>query len=617
VPEPKRNHGLIDSNRPVTIDELGLTLRPGAAGSSPLGANTAGVCQLRNQSAREALSYTCGTADIPLLGKCIGQVLDETAGAAPDQCALVVRHERRRLTYGELRDEVELLARGLLSLGIQKGDRVGIWSTNSSPWVMTQFATAKIGAILVSINPLNRAFELEHVLRQSECQTLLLIDGFRDARFPAIVRELCPELDRCDAGALTSAKLPHLQHLIYVGEQAPRGMMSWGELLQRGQATPARQLRAREAELEFDDSINIQYTSGTTGFPKGATLSHHNIVNNGLLIASALKLTTRDRLCIPVPFYHCFGMVLANMACVVTGATMVVPAPHFDPEATLRAVEEERCTALHGVPTMFIAQLTHPNFAKYDVRSLRTGIMSGSPCPIAIMRRVVSEMSCRELTIAYGLTEASPVITLTTTDDPIELRVTTVGRALPHTEIKIVDPVTRRMVPVGESGELCTRGYLVMRGYYKDPEATRAAIDAEGWLHTGDLGMVDERGYVKITGRAKDVIIRGGENIYPREVEEFLYSCPAITDVQIIGVPDLKFGEAVVAWVKLTPGSTLTIDGLRAFCAGKIADFKIPRYLKIVDAFPMTVTGKMQKFQMREVSIRELGLVETRAVVTA
>jgi fatty-acyl-CoA synthase len=572
---------------------------------------------LPNQAARLPLSYTCGTADIPLLGKCIGEVLDETASAAPDQCALVVRHEHMRWTYRELRDEVERVARALLSLGVQKGDRVGIWSTNSSQWVMTQFATAKIGAILVSINPLNRAFELEHVLRQSECQTLLLIDGFRDARFPAIVRELCPELDWCGGRPLTSAKLPHLRHVIYVGEQAPASMTSWGEFLHGGQSTPDRALRAREAELEFDDSINIQYTSGTTGFPKGATLSHHNIVNNGLLIANALKLSTRDRLCIPVPFYHCFGMVLANMACVVTGATMVVPAPHFDPEATLRAVEEERCTALHGVPTMFIAQLTHPDFAKYDVRSLRTGIMSGSPCPIAIMRRVVSEMHCHELTIAYGLTEASPVITLTTTDDPIELRVTTVGRALPHTEIKIVDPVTRRMVPVGESGELCTRGYLVMKGYYKTPEATRAAIDPDGWLHTGDLGMVDERGYVKITGRAKDVIIRGGENIYPREVEEFLYSCPAITDVQIIGVPDLKFGEAVVAWVKLTPGATLTIDGLRDFCAGKIADFKIPRYLKIVDTFPMTVTGKMQKFQMREVSIRELGLVEARAVVTA
>jgi fatty-acyl-CoA synthase len=572
---------------------------------------------LPNQGARLALSYTCGTADIPLLGKCIGEVLDETASAAPDQCALVVRHEHLRLTYRELRDEIERVASGLLSLGVQKGDRVGIWSTNSSQWVMTQFATAKIGAILVSINPLNRAFELEHVLRQSECQTLLLIDGFRDASFPAIVRELCPELDWCDAGALTSAKLPYLRHVIYAGKQAPAGMMSWGAFLEGGQATPERQLRTREAELEFDDSINIQYTSGTTGFPKGATLSHHNIVNNGLLIANALKLSTRDRLCIPVPFYHCFGMVLANMACVVTGATMVVPAPHFDPEATLRAVEEERCTALHGVPTMFIAQLTHPDFAKYDVRSLRTGIMSGSPCPIAIMRRVVSEMNCHELTIAYGLTEASPVITLTTTDDPIELRVTTVGRALPHTEIKIVDPGTRRIVPVGESGELCTRGYLVMKGYYKNPEATRAAIDPDGWLHTGDLGMVDERGYVKITGRAKDVIIRGGENIYPREVEEFLYSCPAITDVQIIGVPDLKFGEAVVAWVKLAPGATLTIDGLRDFCAGKIADFKIPRYLKIVDAFPMTVTGKMQKFQMREVSIRELGLAEARAVLTA
>ena len=346
-------------------------------------------------------------------------------------------------------------------------------------------------------------------------------------------------------------------------------------------------------------------------------LSHHNIVNNGLLIAHALKLTTRDRLCIPVPFYHCFGMVLANMACVVTGATMVVPAPHFDPEATLRAVQEEACTALHGVPTMFIAQLSHPRFAEFDLRSLRTGIMSGSPCPIAVMRRVVSDMGCHELTIAYGLTEASPVITLTTTDDPVEVRVTTVGKALPHTEVKLVDRETGAIVPVGQPGELCTRGYLVMKGYYKNAEATRAAIDDDGWLHTGDLAVVDERGYFNITGRAKDVIIRGGENIYPREVEEFLYSCPAIIEVQVIGVPDHKYGEVVAAWVKLKTGATLTLDELREFCAGRIADFKTPQYLKIVDTFPMTVTGKMQKFQMREVSIRELGLTDARAVVTA
>jgi fatty-acyl-CoA synthase len=572
---------------------------------------------LRNHEAAEALSYSCGTADIPLLGKCIGEVLDATAARHPDQEALVVRHERGRWTYRELRDQIELVARGLLSLGIQKGDRVGIWSTNSSHWVMTQFATAKIGAVLVSINPLNRTLDLEYVLRQSECQTLILIQGFRDAEYPQIVHQLCPELDRRDAGPLRSAALPHLQHLIYVGAPAPRSMMSWGDLVRRGQATAEQQLRAREDELGFDDAINIQYTSGTTGFPKGATLSHHNIVNNGLLIANGLKLTTRDRLCIPVPFYHCFGMVLANMACVVTGATMVVPAPHFDPEATLQAVDEERCTALHGVPTMFLAQLTHPNFATYNLRSLRTGIMSGSPCPIAVMRRVVSDMHCRELTIAYGLTEASPVITLTTTDDPIELRVTTVGRALPHTEVKIIDRVTGKILPVGESGELCTRGYLVMKGYYRNPEATRAAIDTEGWLHTGDLAKMDGRGYFNITGRAKDVIIRGGENVYPREVEEFLYACPAITEVQVIGVPDQKYGEAVVAWVRLKPGATLTIDELRDFCAGKIADFKVPRYLKLVDAFPMTVTGKVQKFQMREVSIRELELAEARAVATA
>jgi len=564
-----------------------------------------------------APSYSCGSGDIPLLGKCIGQVLDATAEMFPDQPALLARHEGVRLSYRELRDEVELAARGLLSLGIQKGDRVGIWSTNSTPWVLTQFATAKIGAILVSINPLNRAVELEYVLRQSECQTLILIDGFRDARYPAIIREICPELASCDTGALVCEGLPHLRHLIFVGPDAPQGMLSWNELLRRGHGTPEARLRERESELEFDDAINIQYTSGTTGFPKGATLSHHNIVNNGLLIANAMKLTNRDRLCIPVPFYHCFGMVLANMACVVSGATMVVPAAHFDAEATLRAVQEERCTALHGVPTMFIAQLNHPRFAEFDLRTLRTGIMAGAPCPIAIMRRVVTEMYCRELTIAYGLTEASPVITLTTTDDPIELRVATVGRALPHTEVKIIDRATGKMAPVGEAGELCTRGYHVMKGYYRNPEATGAAIDADGWLHTGDLATVDALGYFKITGRAKDMIIRGGENIYPREIEEFLYSCPAIADVQVIGVPDAKYGEAVAAWVKLKDGATLTVEELQQFCRGRIADFKIPRYLKVAETFPMTVTGKIQKYLMRRASIEELGLEDVRSADTA
>lgn len=570
-----------------------------------------------NVDANLSPSYVCGSANIPLIGKCIGQVLDETAEQFPGQDGLIVRHENRRFTYRQLREEVELVARGFLSIGIQKGDRVGIWSTNSSEWVITQFATAKIGAILVNINPLNRAFELKHVLKQSECQTLLLIDSFRGASYVSMVREICPEIDSCAPGQLRSENLPDLRTVIFIGDGTPPGMMSWNDVRQKGQGMRVAELRQRESQLEFDDPINIQYTSGTTGFPKGAMLSHHNIVNNAAFIANALGFTHNDRLCIPVPFYHCFGMVLGNMTCAVSGATMVVPAAYFDAESTLRAVHEERCTALHGVPTMFIAQLTYPKFKEFDLSCLRTGIMSGSPCPIEIMRRVVKEMNCRELTIAYGLTEASPVITQTTTTDPVETRVTTVGKTLPHTEAKIIDPATGRTVPVGTSGELCTRGYLVMKGYYKNQAATRAAIDADGWLHTGDLAVLDLLGYFKITGRVKDVIIRGGENIYPREIEEFLYSCPSILDVQIIGVPDRKYGETVAAWVKLKPGSALTLDELKQFCKGKIAEYKIPRYLKIVEDFPMTISGKIQKYKMRENSIQEFGLQEAAKVETA
>ncbi len=562
-------------------------------------------------------SYVCGATDRPLLGKSIGQVLDEAAEKYPDQDGLIVRHENRRFTYRQLHQEVEFAARGFLALGIQKGDRVGIWSTNSSEWVITQFATAKIGAILVNINPLNRAFELRHVLRQSECQTLLLIDGFRDASYVSTIREICPELDSRAPDQLRSESLPDLRTVIFIGKETPRGMMSWNDLLRMGQGIPGEELRGRESGLEFDDPINIQYTSGTTGLPKGATLSHHNIVNNAGFIAGALGLTHRDRLCIPVPFYHCFGMVLGNMTCAVSGATMVVPAAYFDAESTLRAVHEERCTALHGVPTMFIAQLTHPKFKEFDLSSLRTGIMSGSPCPIEIMKRVVKEMNCRELTIAYGLTEGSPVVTQTTTADPIEVRVTTVGKALPHTEVKIIDPTTGKVVPRGTPGELCTRGYLVMKGYYKNQTATRAAIDPDGWLHTGDLAAVDGNGYFKITGRAKDVIIRGGENIYPREIEEFLYSCPSILDIQVIGVPDPKYGEEVAAWVKLKPGAALSLEDLKQFCKGKIAEYKIPRYLKTVEDFPMTVSGKIQKYKMRETSIQEFGLQEAAKIETA
>ena len=563
------------------------------------------------------LSYVCGTSEIPLRGSCIGQVFDETAEKYPEQDALVVCHEGKRFTYRQLHEQIDLAARGFLALGVKKGDRVGIWSTNSSPWVIAQFATSKIGAILVNINPLNRAFELKHVLQQSECQTLLLISGFRSANYVSTLNEICPEINSCPPGSLNSPTLPHLKTLIYVGGEAPQGMLRWESLLSLGKKISIEELRERESDLEFDDPINIQYTSGTTGFPKGAMLSHHNIVNNALLIADALRFTHRDRLCIPVPFYHCFGMVLSNMVCVVSGAAMVIPAPYFDAEATLRAAHEEKCTALHGVPTMFIAELNHPKFRDFDLSHLRTGIMSGSPCPIEVMKRVVKETNCRELTIAYGQTEASPVITQTTTDDPIEVRVTTVGKALPHTEVKVVDPVTGRIVPRGVSGELCARGYLVMKGYYKNPEATRTAIDADGWLHTGDLAMLDNRGYFKITGRAKDVIIRGGENIYPREIEDFLYSHPDILDVQVVGIPDVKYGEAVAAWVKLRPGAALALEDLKQFCKGKIAEYKIPRYLRIAEDFPMTVSGKIQKFKMRETLIREFGLEQAAKIETA
>jgi fatty-acyl-CoA synthase len=564
------------------------------------------------------LSYFHGTGETPLLGLCIGQALDASAAARPDNSALIVKHQNLRYTYREFLDEVELVARGLLRLSILRGDRVGIWATNCAEWVVLQFATAKIGAILVNINPANRAFELEHVLRHSECQTLVLMQGFRDCDYVETLHAVCPESAESQPGNLRSERLPNLKNLIFIGgKTAPAEMFHWTGLLTMGHEVPLEDLRQREATLGFDDAINIQYTSGTTGMPKGATLSHLNIVNNANLVATSMKFTYRDRLCIPVPFYHCFGMVLSNMACVAAGATMVLPAAYFDPLETLRAVAEERCTALHGVPTMFIAELEHPQFNQFDLSSLRTGIMAGAPCPIEVMKRVVQLMNLREMTIAYGLTEASPVITQTTTDDTVELRVSTVGRPLPHTEVKIIDINNGQIVSLHVPGELCTRGYLVMKGYYNDPEATQRAIDQDGWLHSGDLATMEENGYCKIAGRAKDVIIRGGENIYPREVEEFLYTCPGISDIQVIGVPDLKYGEQVVAWVKLEKGATLQPEDIIQFCKGKIASYKIPKYIKIIDSFPMTVTGKIQKFKMREIMLREMHLEDTAKVKTA
>ena len=560
-----------------------------------------------DHSTSARLSYECGAGDVPLLGKCIGEVLRDSAQQHPDHDGLIVRHQQRRYSYRELDQAVDRVARGLMGLGVQKGDRVGIWATNCAEWVLTQFGAARIGAILVNINPSNRTRELEYVLRQSECQTLILGTGFRDIDYVATVCELCSET-KDSTRNVRGKTLPQLRNLVLLSDIAPRGFLSWRELLQSADLITMEQLSARESELDFDNAINIQYTSGTTGFPKGATLSHHNIVNNALLVTNAMHFTHLDRLCIPVPFYHCFGMVMANMGCVVRAATMVVPAASFDPEATLRAIAEERCTAIYGVPTMFIAQLEHPEFARFELTSLRTGIMSGSPCPIEIIKQVVNQMHCPEITIAYGMTESSPVITQTVTNAPLERRVTTVGKALPHTEIKVINPQSGAIVPRGMPGELCTRGYNVMKSYYRNPEATRAAIDGDGWLHTGDLAVLDNEGYASITGRAKDMIIRGGENIYPRELEDFLYTCPGVSEVQVVGVPDKKYGEQVVALIKLQEGSKLKVADIQEFCEGKIARFKIPRIIKLVDEFPMTVTGKVQKYKIREQLIHELGL---------
>lgn len=562
------------------------------------------------------LSYSHGYG-MPLSDLTVGEVLVRTARANPEALCLVSRHQGIRMTYAQFLEAVDRASRAFLALGLQKGDRVAIWATNSAEWVITQFATARIGAILVNLNPAYRALELETALRASEAQTLILIQGFRSSDYIQILRSICPELEGVHAGGLRSAKLPELRNVIYLGEDVPPGLLGWRDFLQGAQAVPESALEERSSSLSFDDAINIQFTSGTTGNPKGATLSHHNIVNNARFIGAAMKIEGGDKVCIPVPFYHCFGTVLGNMVCVASGAAMVVPAASFDPLATLQAVHEERCTALYGVPTMFLAEIEHPDFEKFDLRSLRTGIMAGSPCPIELMRKVVEVMHCREMTIAYGLTEASPVITQTRAEDPIEVRVRTVGPALPNTEIKLTDPRTGRIVPIGQPGELCTRGYHVMKGYYKNPQATAEAIDEEGWLRSGDLATMDERGYVKITGRVKDMVIRGGENIYPREIEEFLYTHPKVSEVQVIGIPDARYGEEVMAWIRLKEGAECTAEEIKAFCKDRIAHYKIPRVVKFVSEFPMTVTGKVQKYKMQEMAIEEFGLKEVARVPTA
>jgi len=552
-----------------------------------------------------------------LLKSTIGDLLDRQADRFGDRDALIHVEHGLRFSYAAFRAECNRVAKGMLALGIKHGDHVGIWATNYPEWVVAQFATAKIGAVLVTVNPSYRTHELEYLLKQSDTSTLILIGAYRSSDYVAMLNELIPELNAAQPGDLHAAKFPLLKRVIFVGQQRQPGMLLWSDLAQHGAAIGDDELAARQAACDPDDVINIQYTSGTTGFPKGAQLTHLNVVADASYIAERMKFTEQDRLCIPVPFYHCFGCVLGTLCCVTRGAAMIIPAEYFDPIKTLAAVEKEACTALHGVPTMFIAELQHPEFDRFTFPALRTGIMAGSPCPIEVMKQVVERMGAREITIAYGQTEASPVITQTDTADPIELRVSTVGRALPNVEVKIVDPATKLELPRGQQGELCTHGFIVMKGYYNMPEATAKAIDADGWLHTGDLATMDERGYCKITGRLKDMIIRGGENIYPREIEEFLYTHPQVADVQVVGVPDLKYGEEVMAWIMLKEGQTATPEELRDFCRNKIAHYKIPRYIKFVDGFPMTVTGKIQKYKMREVAIDELNLHEAARIATA
>jgi len=553
------------------------------------------------------LSYVHGVADKPLVGQTIGELLDTTAARYPTHEALVSVFENIRLDYSSFRQQADLCARALIALGVRKGDRVSIWSTNCAAWVLLQFATAKVGAILVSINPAYRLHELEFALRQSETHVLVIGAGFKDADYAAMLQRLMPELAASDPKPdLHTDNLPHLRRVICLGEPR-RGLLSWNEFIACASDTDKTALLKRQSDLDFDEVINIQYTSGTTGFPKGAMLTHHNLLNNGYWIGERMRLTSRDRLCIPVPFYHCFGMVLSNLACVTHGATMVLPAPHFSPLHTLEAVGKERCTALHGVPTMFIAELEHPRFHDFDLSSLRTGIMAGAPCPAEVMKRVMTEMHSPEITIACGMTETSPVCNMTEVDDPIELRVGTVGKVMPHQEQKIVDPMTDQILQRGQPGELCYRGYHVMRGYYNDPAATKQMI-RDGWLHSGDIAVMDEQGYVRIQGRLKDMICRGGEKIFPREVEEFLYTHPKINDVAVIGVPDQYYGEQVMAWVKLREGEHITQEELKAFCREQIMDYKIPHYVKFVADFPKTVTGKVQKYRMREISTAELGL---------
>ena len=546
-----------------------------------------------------------GAAEPPLIEETIGRLLRRTVEAYPEREALVSRHQGIRWSYREYSEQIDRLAAGLLALGIAPGDRVGIWSPNRAEWCLTQFATARIGAILVCINPAYRVFELEYALNKSGCKAIVTAERFKSSDYLGMLQRLAPELADCEPGRLLSERLPELSLVIRMGSEKTPGMLNFPDVLEQGGAAERERMDEIEARLSPHDVINIQFTSGTTGNPKGAALSHFNILNNANQVAHGMRFSERDRLCIPVPMYHCFGMVLGKLACLTRGACAVFPSDAFEPGAVLEAVEAEKCTALHGVPTMFIAELEYPEFDRFDLSSLRTGIMAGAPCPVEVMRKVISRMHMAEVLIAYGQTECSPVNHMTLADDPIEKRVESVGRAGSHLEVKLVDE-QGRIVPVGERGDICTRGYAVMRGYWDDPERTAETVDEEGWLHSGDLGIMDKDGYVQVVGRLKDMIIRGGENIYPREIEEFLFTHPKIQDAKVIGVPDEKFGEEVCAWVQLKEGEHMSEDEIRAYCKDHIAYFKVPRYVKLVREFPMTVTGKVQKFKMREIMEKEI-----------
>ncbi|MBK9236172.1 MAG: AMP-binding protein [Rhodoferax sp.] len=575
---------------------------------SPLIESAVGAVELTH-------SLSSGATDTPLIEQTLGDYFDAVAARLPEHEALVSVHQGQRYTYGQLQHATHQLASGLLGLGLEPGDRVGIWAHNCSQWLLMQLATAKVGLILVNINPAYRTAELDYALNKVACKALITMPRFKTSDYLGMLRELAPELDTAQAGALQARRLPSLRNVVWLDEPGSAdegpGLMRFSALLASGRADDPR-LAAIAPTLHADQPINIQFTSGTTGYPKGATLTHRNILNNGFFVGEAMRLTAADRLCIPVPLYHCFGMVLGNLGCLTHGATMVYPSDGFDALSVLQTVQDERCTALHGVPTMFIAELDHPRFAEFDLSSLRTGIMAGSPCPIEVMKRVVNQMHMAEVTIAYGMTETSPVSCQSGADTPLARRVATVGQVQPHLQVKVIDAESGAIMAPGLAGELCTRGYSVMHGYWGDPDKTAEAIDAEGWMHTGDLATMDAQGYVNIVGRIKDMVIRGGENIYPREIEEFLYRHPQVQDVQVVGIPDAKYGEELCAWIILRAGQTVTEDDIKTFCQGQIAHYKVPRYIRFVQQFPMTVTGKIQKFKIRDEMKQQLGLQEDK-----